>query len=106
MNKYFQFEPVRFSAAVLVLGQAILAALYFMFDLAPELTVLLTAVWSAAIGFFNSFVVREQVTPMAGLSANAKAEVEDAGSISLMDVLIVLAIIIAVWVILKFIILN
>lgn len=102
MNKYFQFEPVRFSAALLVFGAAVLAVLYYAAGIEAEATVLLGTVWSSAIGLFNAFVIREQVTPVN----DEGKPLNDQGSITLMDVLIVLAIIIAVWVILKFIILN
>lgn len=60
-----KFEPVRFSAALSVFGTAVIALVAAVFAWPALVVGLVLGVWNAGIALFNSFVVRESVTPNA-----------------------------------------
>ena len=57
-------EPVRVSAAILVLGAAIIALLTLVLDWSGDLAVLVSGIWAATIGVLDSVVIRNRVTPL------------------------------------------
>lgn len=66
----FKFEPLRLSAALMVLGAALIALLGFF--VAAPVVAAAGAVWTGIVGVFNAVYVRNTVTPNA--SVNQKVE--------------------------------
>lgn len=58
-----KFEPVRFSTALNLLGIAVISLLGLTLGWTAIAVVAVNGVWAAAKGVFDSFIVRNAVTP-------------------------------------------
>ena len=57
-------EPVRISAAVLILGAALIALGALIFNWDAEVVAGIGFVWAAVIGVVDAIIVRNKVTPV------------------------------------------
>lgn len=65
VKSYIQFEPVRFSAALLAFGLAVGALISLLATAAIGAAV--AGVWTAGVGIFNALFVRNAVVPNAAV---------------------------------------
>lgn len=62
-----KFEPVRFSTAINLFGIALISLFGLLLGWTAIAVVAVNAVWAAAKGVFDSFIVRNAVTPNENL---------------------------------------
>jgi uncharacterized membrane protein len=63
MKNFIKIEPVRVTAALLVLGSAIIGLCALIWEIDGEVIAGISLVWAGLIGFVNSLFVRNQVMP-------------------------------------------
>lgn len=64
MSKYINFEPVRTLAAVLALGEAVLALFALLQEWSEPVIVATGGVWAALVAVVASVFVRSKVSPV------------------------------------------